>query len=86
MAEAVPGAPGLVRVVVTLESGAGMETVRDEVVPALRGDGAPADLAWTADQYAQETIGTTLAERGWEVIGGGELPESEPGALPRSAT
>ena len=63
--------------------------VREELLAPLRGVDAFADLVWHADQWTQETIGTTLAERGWEAIGAGDLPTAddldEPGALPRSA-
>ena len=44
------------------------------------------DLAWHADQYAQETIGVDLAAAGWEAIGAGDLPTPEPNAPVRSAT
>ena len=79
----------LLRLVVWLDTGSRLETVREEVLPPLRGIDAFADLVWHADQWTQETIGTTLAERGWEAIGAGELPtdgEDEPGVLPRSAS
>ena len=80
----------LLRLVVWLDTGSRLETVREEVLPPLRGVDAFADLVWHADQWTQETIGTTLAERGWEAIGAGELPSDddpvEPGALPRSAS
>ena len=79
----------LLHLVVWLESGSRIETVRDESLPPLRPLTGVADLLWHADQWTQETIGTTLAERGWEAIGAGELPSAdemtEPGALPRSA-
>lgn len=70
---------------VLLETGRAVRTVRDEIVPALRPIEGFADLAWHADQYAQETIGNELALEGWEVIAAGEIPEAEEGALPRSA-
>ncbi len=79
----------LVRVTVYLETDMGIDIVREvEVEPEPRADGEP-DLWWEADQWTQETIGTILAERGWEAIGAGDLPSpgdlDEPGALPRSA-
>ena len=74
-----------VHVTVYLESGRGITIVRDEELPLLKAIVRPEDLAWHADQYAQETIGIELAEQGWEVIGGGDIPEIEPGALARSA-
>jgi hypothetical protein len=77
------------RLVVWLDTGRRLETVRDETLAPLRAIAGFADLVWHADQWTQETIGTTLAERGWEAIGAGELPVAddldEPGALPRSA-
>ena len=80
----------LLRLVVWLDTGNRLETVREEVLTPLRGIGAFADLVWHADQWTQETIGTTLAERGWEAIGAGDLPTDdgvdEPGVLPRSAS
>ena len=80
----------LLRLMVWLDTGSRIETVRDETLPPLRDIAAFADLVWHADQWTQETIGTTLAERGWEAIGAGELPAgddaADPGALPRSAS
>jgi hypothetical protein len=76
------------RVVVWLDTGNRIETVRDETLAPLRAIDGFADLVWHADQWTQETIGTTLAERGWEAIGAGELPKDVPeesGTLPRSA-
>jgi hypothetical protein len=78
----------LLRLVVWLDVGNRVETVRDETLPPLREVDGFADLVWHADQWTQETIGTTLAERGWEAIGAGDPPTEtphEPGALPRSA-
>ena len=79
----------LLRLVVWLDTGRRIETVREEVLPPLRAIAGFADLVWHADQWTQETIGTTLAERGWEAIGAGDLPPAddpdEPGILPRSA-
>jgi hypothetical protein len=79
----------LLRLVVWLDTGRRIETVREEELPPLRAIAGFADLVWHADQWTQETIGTTLAERGWEAIGAGELPTAEqaddPGVLPRSA-
>lgn len=75
-----------VRITVYLETGRQMTVVRDEEVPVLRMINGDADLSWHADQYAQETIANELALQGWEVIGGGEIPETEPGSIARSAT
>lgn len=77
------------RLTVWLDTGQRLEIVREETLPPLRPIAGYADLIWHADQWTQETIGTVLAERGWEAIGVGELPcadeESDSGALPRSA-
>lgn len=77
------------RLVVWLDTGNRIETVREETLVPLRAIDGLADLIWHADQWTQETIGTILAERGWEAIGAGDLPvgddPEEPGALPRSA-
>jgi hypothetical protein len=77
------------RLTVWLDTGHRLQTVREEVLSPLRPIAGYADLVWHADQWTQETIGTLLAERGWEAIGAGDLPtadeQAEPGALPRSA-
>ena len=75
----------LLRLTVYLETGTRLEVVRDQVVRPLRPLATADDLVWHADQLTQETIGTDLAEQGWEAIGAGELPAPEPGALARSA-
>lgn len=79
----------LLRLVVWLDTGRRIETVREEILSPLRPPREFADLVWHADQWTQETIGTTLAERGWEAIGAGDLPDAgsaeEHDALPRSA-
>jgi len=75
-----------VRVTVYLEAHHRIEIVRDEVLPLLRPVDHRTDIAWHADQYAQETIATDLAQQGWEVIAGGDIPDPEPGAMPRSAS
>ena len=74
------------RLTVYLETGAGLEVVREETVDPLRPLVTAEDLIWHADQLTQETIGVDLAERGWEAIGAGEVPPPEPGALARSAS
>jgi hypothetical protein len=83
------GGEVLLRLVVWLDTGRAIETVREETLSPLRAIESFADLVWHADQWTQETIGTTLAERGWEAVGAGSLPDlegaEEPGALPRSA-
>lgn len=79
----------LLRLTVWLDTGHRLETVREETLAPLRPIAGVADLIWHADQWTQETIGTILAERGWEAIGAGDLPSvdelGDPGALPRSA-
>src|SRR3954466_13149954 len=72
--------------VVYLESGRGLKTVRSEQVGVLRPVLSRDDLIWHADQYAQDTIANELALEGWEVIGAGDLPEADSPGLPRSAT
>lgn len=75
--------------VVWLDTGRRIETVRDETLTPVRPVENFADLVWHADQWTQETIGTTLAEQGWEAIAAGDLPVAEEGeeanVLPRSA-
>lgn len=87
MAVQLPNRDGrqFLRLTVVLETGSAIRTVREEELPTLRPIASDADLAWHADQYAQETIANELAEEGWEVIGGGEIPETEAGELIRSA-
>jgi virulence-associated protein VagC len=70
---------------VYLETGRQIEVVREESVAILRPIETAIDVAWHADQYAQETIANELALEGWEVIGAGEIPDVEPGAMARSA-
>lgn len=68
---------------ITLEDRSRVEIVRQERLPVPRQ--VSNDLGWLVDQWTQETIGNELAEQGWEVIGGGDRPESS-GPLPiRSA-
>lgn len=81
-----PGDTQRLHITVMLEMGRSILTVRNEIVPALKPIADDTDLAWQADQYAQETISNELAIEGWEVIGGGEIPEIADGELARSAT
>ncbi|CAA9551223.1 MAG: hypothetical protein AVDCRST_MAG73-2939 [uncultured Thermomicrobiales bacterium] len=74
------------RVIVTLETGQGLRVVRDDVLAPVRPLKTMADAYWHADQWTQETIGTTLAEEGWEVVGAGEPPEPRADDVPRSST
>ena len=72
------------RLTVYLETGSRLTVVREAVVRPLRPLASVDDVLWHADQLTQETIGTDLAEDGWEAIGAGETPASEPGALAKS--
>lgn len=56
------------RIEVTLDTRTKVVTVRNDAVPALMLRDGIADAHWTVDQLTQETIGTTLAEQGWEAI------------------
>ena len=60
---------GLLDLVVTLDSGSRVETVRSERVPVLPVPNGVEELPWLADQFTQETIGNELALDGWEVVG-----------------
>jgi hypothetical protein len=89
VAPTMSGGEVRLRLTVWLDTGHRLETVREEVLPPVRPIAGYGDLIWHADQWTQETIGTLLAERGWEAIGAGDLPTAdeaaEPGALARSA-
>lgn len=74
------------KLTVYLETGRQLEVVREERLTPVRPVRGQADLVWHADQWTQETIGTDLAEQGWEVISAGPLPQPEPGEVARSAT
>ncbi len=64
------------RIVVTLDTTSAIQTVRDEhLTDLLLHEGKP-DADWTVDQLTQETIGTTLAEQGWEAVAHQPQPES----------
>jgi len=65
------------RIVVTLDTKTAIRTVRDELVPHLLMHNGVPDADWTADQLTQETIGTTLAEQGWEAVS--QQPQQESG-------
>lgn len=67
------------RLVVMLDKRSSAATVRDERIPQLlRKDGVP-DRLWTVDQLTQETIGTDLAEEGWEAVAQREPGPRTPG-------
>jgi hypothetical protein len=59
---------GRYRILVTLDTRSRVSTVRDEVIDRLMVHEGSPDPFWTVDQFTQETIGTTLAEQGWEAI------------------
>jgi len=57
----------MVSLAVMLDAGSSVRVVRDGTEPWL--DFGPVDdVAWQVDQLTQETIGTTLADEGWEAI------------------
>jgi|SRR3954447_23766301 hypothetical protein len=58
---------GAIRLVITLDNGTRSEVVRQETLPWLE-FGPAGDVAWQIDQYTQETIGSQLADLGWEAI------------------
>lgn len=82
---AEPLVEGQLHLTVTLEAGRAVTTVREEILAPLRPVSGPADLAWHADQWTQETIGVDLALEGWEVVGAGPLPDVEPDTPASSA-
>ena len=61
------GEEALVSLAVMLDAGSSVRVVRDESVPWLP-FGPDSDTAWQVDQLTQETIGTVLADEGWEAI------------------
>lgn len=65
--------PAGYRIEVTLDTRTQVTTVRDEPVPELMLRNGVTDPEWTVDQLTQETIGTTLAEQGWEAISSTEV-------------
>ncbi len=69
---------GLLRLVVVLDDGRRVETVRSGLVQILKPLTHLNDLRWHADQYTQETIGNELALVGWEPIG--LAPDEDGGA------
>jgi hypothetical protein len=73
------------RLIVTLDDRRTVRQVREETVPYLPG-GPASDLAWQVDQYTQETIGTLLAEEGWEPLSTTESDPAPDGGLACSPT
>jgi hypothetical protein len=57
----------MISLAVVLDAGSTVTVVRDETVPWLT-FGPVGDVAWQIDQLTQETLGTTLADSGWETI------------------
>ncbi len=76
----------VLRLTVYLESGTRLEVLRSDDVQPLGAIDSPADLAWNADQYTQETIGNEMAELGWETIAREEVTPETGEFLPRSAS
>ena len=72
------------RLTVYLDTGSRLSVVREAIVRPLRALETMDDIMWHADQLTQETIGTDLAELGWEAIGVGDAPPPEPDSLARS--
>ncbi len=70
------------RIVVTLDDTTSVLTIRDEFVPSLLTQRGTPNAGWTVDQLTQETIGTTLAEQGWEVVAMQPQPETDEWSLP----
>jgi len=73
------------RIVVTLDTKSLIQSVRDELLPELLRHNGNADPEWTVDQLTQETIGTTLAEQGWEVVAYQPQQESSGWAPPMAS-
>jgi len=69
---------------VSLESGRGISTIRETLVPVLGSGRENATLDWQADQYTQETIGVDLAEQGWEAIAEESAVSEHPEGIGRS--
>ena len=57
----------ILSLVVTLDDGRNVRVVRDGAVHWLP-FGPAGDAAWQVDQYTQETLGSALADEGWEVV------------------
>jgi hypothetical protein len=72
------GGEPMVSLVVMLDSSSSVTVVRDEAVPWLA-FGPDGDVVWQIDQLTQETIGTTLAEEGWEPFSEDESARGETG-------
>lgn len=70
------------RIVVTLDDRRTVVTVRDERLNGLLVRAGAPDPWWTVDQLTQETIGTTLAEQGWEAISESQIEADQHSGLP----
>jgi hypothetical protein len=70
------------RIEVSLDDRRTVVSVRDERIPALLTRNGVPDPWWTVDQLTQETIGTTLAEQGWEAVSETERPPATEFRLP----
>lgn len=83
----IAGSPnGHLVLIVTLDDGKSVETVRSERVPVLDTPPGNDRLTWQADQYTQETIGNELAVAGWEPIGIAFETEERSGATIASSS
>lgn len=67
----------LLQLLVMIDDGKLVSLVREEQVGMLETAEIGTDLAWQADQYTQETIGTLLSEQGWELLGVSETPPGD---------
>ena len=67
---------------VSLDDRRTVVAVRDERIPDLLMRNGVPDPWWTVDQLTQETIGTTLAEQGWEAVSETERPPNAEFGLP----
>lgn len=67
---------------VTLDARTTVTTVRQERVSGLLRGPTGEDAVWTVDQLTQETIGTTLAEQGWEALAPADSRRNVPGGPP----
>jgi hypothetical protein len=70
------------RIEVSLDDRRSVETVRAEHIDELLVRDGASDPWWTVDQLTQETIGTILAEQGWEAISESELEDGGASGLP----
>lgn len=70
------------RLEVSIDDRKSVVPVRDERIPRLLEKNGTPDAWWTVDQFTQETIGTTLAEQGWEAVSEAEQAADAEFGLP----